>query len=233
MHAPLSSRNPRRVTILAWHSPTVRRAIQRMPTPDARSTPASPRRIAETASRDAYGETERIRGKRMSDDSAGNGAAGGAQPSRPEGEEIIRLNEVYKIFGPQPQGRAFELARSGVDKNEVQRLSGHVVGLTDVSFSIIEARSSWSWASRVRASRLRFAPSTSFTTSPTARFSWTAWMCRNSAALTCRRFGERRWAWSSSTSPCSPTETCSTTSDTASKCKRSVAAAAAKPPCGH
>ncbi len=72
----------------------------------------------------------------MSDDSAGNGAAGGAQPSRAEGDEIIRLNEVYKIFGPQPQGRAFELARSGVDKNEVQRLSGHVVGLTDVSFSI-------------------------------------------------------------------------------------------------
>ncbi|WP_428119851.1 quaternary amine ABC transporter ATP-binding protein [Candidatus Poriferisodalis sp.] len=72
----------------------------------------------------------------MSDDSAGNGAAGGARSRSTEGDEIIRLNEVYKIFGPQPQGRAFELARSGVDKNEVQRLSGHVVGLTDVSFSI-------------------------------------------------------------------------------------------------
>ena len=72
----------------------------------------------------------------MSDDAAGNGAAGGAQSDSAEGDEIIRLNEVYKIFGPQPRGRAFELARSGVDKNEIQRLSGHVVGLTDVNFSV-------------------------------------------------------------------------------------------------
>ena len=36
----------------------------------------------------------------MSDDSAGNGAAGGAQPSRAEGDEIIRLNEVFNIRGP-------------------------------------------------------------------------------------------------------------------------------------
>ena len=53
-----------------------------------------------------------------------------------QGEEIIRLDEVYKIFGPQPRGRALTLAKSGVHKNEVQRQSGHVVGLTDVSFSI-------------------------------------------------------------------------------------------------
>ena len=59
-----------------------------------------------------------------------------AANSAAEGEEIIRLNDVYKIFGPQPRGRAFELARSGVPKNDVQRLSGHVVGLTDVNFSI-------------------------------------------------------------------------------------------------
>jgi glycine betaine/proline transport system ATP-binding protein len=52
------------------------------------------------------------------------------------GEEIIRLRDVYKIFGPQPRGRAFELASSGVDKAEVQRLTGHVVGLTDVNFSV-------------------------------------------------------------------------------------------------
>ena len=63
----------------------------------------------------------------MSDDAA-NGAAAG--------DEIIRLSDVYKIFGPQPRGRAFELARSGVPKNDVQRLSGHVVGLTDVNFSV-------------------------------------------------------------------------------------------------
>jgi|TARA_B100001079_G_C16378609_1_gene500940 glycine betaine/proline transport system ATP-binding protein len=54
----------------------------------------------------------------------------------PENEEIIRLEEVYKIFGPQPRGRAFDLARSGVHKNEVQKQSGHVVGLSDVSFSV-------------------------------------------------------------------------------------------------
>jgi len=54
----------------------------------------------------------------------------------PENEEIIRLNEVYKIFGPQPRGRAFDLAKDGVHKNDVQKQSGHVVGLSNVSFSI-------------------------------------------------------------------------------------------------
>ena len=52
------------------------------------------------------------------------------------GEEIIVLDEVYKIFGPQPRGRAFDLARSGMDKNRVQALTGHVVGLDNVSFSV-------------------------------------------------------------------------------------------------
>jgi glycine betaine/proline transport system ATP-binding protein len=53
-----------------------------------------------------------------------------------EGEEIIRLERVYKIFGPQPKGRAFELASAGVGKDEVLRLTGHTVGLTDVNFSV-------------------------------------------------------------------------------------------------
>ncbi|MCP3855241.1 MAG: ATP-binding cassette domain-containing protein, partial [Actinomycetia bacterium] len=52
------------------------------------------------------------------------------------GEEIVRLEGVYKLFGPQPRGRAFDLVRSGVGKDEVQRLSGHVVGLNDVNFSV-------------------------------------------------------------------------------------------------
>ena len=52
------------------------------------------------------------------------------------GEEIIVLDEVYKIFGPQPRGRAFDLARSGMDKNRVQAETGHVVGLDNVSFSV-------------------------------------------------------------------------------------------------
>ena len=54
----------------------------------------------------------------------------------PENGEIIRLEEVFKIFGPQPRGRAFDLAKAGVHKNDVQKQSGHGVGLSDVSFSI-------------------------------------------------------------------------------------------------
>lgn len=52
------------------------------------------------------------------------------------GEESIRLESVYKIFGPQPHGRAFDLVKAGYGKNEVQRRSGHVVGLNDVSFTV-------------------------------------------------------------------------------------------------
>ncbi len=52
------------------------------------------------------------------------------------GEEIVVLDEVYKIFGPQPRGRAFDLTRSGMGKNQVQAQTGHVVGLDDVSFSV-------------------------------------------------------------------------------------------------
>ena len=51
---------------------------------------------------------------------------------------LIRLESVYKIFGPQPRGRAFELTRSGLSKDEVQRQSGHVVGLNNVEFSVHE-----------------------------------------------------------------------------------------------
>jgi glycine betaine/proline transport system ATP-binding protein len=50
--------------------------------------------------------------------------------------EIIRLNGVHKIFGPQPRGRAFDLCRAGVSKNDVQALTGHVVGLNNVGFSV-------------------------------------------------------------------------------------------------
>ena len=52
------------------------------------------------------------------------------------GEEIIRLENVYKIFGPQPRGRAFDLAKSGLGKDAVLRQSGHVLGLNDVNFSV-------------------------------------------------------------------------------------------------
>ena len=52
------------------------------------------------------------------------------------GEPIIVLDEVYKIFGPQPRGRAFDLVRSGMGKNRVQAETGHVLGLDNVSFSV-------------------------------------------------------------------------------------------------
>ncbi len=52
------------------------------------------------------------------------------------GDEVIVLDGVYKIFGPQPRGRAFDLLRSGMSKDEVQAETGHVVGLDDVSFTV-------------------------------------------------------------------------------------------------
>ena len=52
------------------------------------------------------------------------------------GGELIRLENIYKIFGPQPGGRAFELTRSGLSKDEVLRHSGHVVGLNNVNFEV-------------------------------------------------------------------------------------------------
>ena len=51
-------------------------------------------------------------------------------------EPIIALDSVYKIFGPNPRGRAFDLCSSGVGKDEVQRQTGHVVGMRDISFSV-------------------------------------------------------------------------------------------------
>ena len=52
------------------------------------------------------------------------------------GAPIVSLEHVYKIFGPDPGGRADDLSRAGVDKDEVQRLSGHVVGMKDISFTV-------------------------------------------------------------------------------------------------
>jgi len=52
------------------------------------------------------------------------------------GQEMIQLKHVYKIFGDQPRGRALELAKAGVSKDEIQARTNHVVGLTDVDFSV-------------------------------------------------------------------------------------------------
>ncbi len=51
---------------------------------------------------------------------------------------MIHLRNVYKIFCEQPRGRALELAKAGVPKDEVQARTNHVVGLTDVNFSVRE-----------------------------------------------------------------------------------------------
>ncbi len=51
-------------------------------------------------------------------------------------EVIIELDSVYKIFGPQPRGRALQLAKSGMKKNDVQAATEHVVGMTNVSFKV-------------------------------------------------------------------------------------------------
>jgi len=52
------------------------------------------------------------------------------------GDEVIFVEGVYKIFGPQPSGRALDLARAGLGKDKVQVETGHVVGLDDVTFSV-------------------------------------------------------------------------------------------------
>ncbi len=56
-----------------------------------------------------------------------------------DAEVIIELDSVYKIFGPQPRGRALQLAKSGMKKNDVQAATEHVVGMTNVSFKVHRA----------------------------------------------------------------------------------------------
>jgi len=51
-------------------------------------------------------------------------------------DAIVTLDHVYKIFGPQPRGRALTLSKEGVGKNDVQAATDHVVGMTDVTFSV-------------------------------------------------------------------------------------------------
>ena len=53
-----------------------------------------------------------------------------------DAEPMLVLENVYKIFGPNPRGRAFDLCSSGVGKDEVQRQTGHVVGMRDISFDV-------------------------------------------------------------------------------------------------
>lgn len=48
---------------------------------------------------------------------------------------MIRAENVFKIFGDQPQ-QAVSLLQEGKGKDEIHELTGHVVGVQDVSFSL-------------------------------------------------------------------------------------------------
>ena len=62
--------------------------------------------------------------------------SGEGSPMTDADDVIIQLDRVFKIFGPQPRGRALTLAKSGMRKNEVQKATDHVVGMSDVSFDV-------------------------------------------------------------------------------------------------
>jgi glycine betaine/proline transport system ATP-binding protein len=62
--------------------------------------------------------------------------SGEGSPMTEADDVIIQLDRVFKIFGPQPRGRALTLAKSGMKKNEVQKATDHVVGMSDVSFDV-------------------------------------------------------------------------------------------------
>jgi glycine betaine/proline transport system ATP-binding protein len=48
---------------------------------------------------------------------------------------VVTLEHLYKIFGDEPD-RALELAREGLDKDEIFRRTGSVVAVDDVSFTV-------------------------------------------------------------------------------------------------
>ena len=49
----------------------------------------------------------------------------------------LQVKNLYKIFGRDP-GRALELARQGVDKQQIFEQTGHAVGVNDASFDVHE-----------------------------------------------------------------------------------------------
>ncbi|MEO8542625.1 MAG: betaine/proline/choline family ABC transporter ATP-binding protein [Burkholderiaceae bacterium] len=49
----------------------------------------------------------------------------------------VVVSKLYKVFGPQPQ-RAMELLAQGLDKDEIFRRTGMVVGVQDANFSVRE-----------------------------------------------------------------------------------------------
>jgi glycine betaine/proline transport system ATP-binding protein len=64
----------------------------------------------------------------------------------------IECKSVWKIFGHRPR-EALELTQTkGIDKDELFRRTGCVIGVADVSFQVGRGGSSASWASPAAAS---------------------------------------------------------------------------------
>jgi glycine betaine/proline transport system ATP-binding protein len=51
------------------------------------------------------------------------------------GDEILSVNNIYKVFGSQPK-LAMDMLKSGADKHEIFTKTGQVVGVFDASFSV-------------------------------------------------------------------------------------------------
>ncbi len=52
-------------------------------------------------------------------------------------EEIIRIENLYKIFGKDPE-KIFQLIDKGLSKDEIFKQTGNTIGLRDVTFNIRE-----------------------------------------------------------------------------------------------
>lgn len=50
--------------------------------------------------------------------------------------EKIHVNNLIKIFGPSPRGRALRMLKDGVGKDEILEKTGHIVGVNQVSFQV-------------------------------------------------------------------------------------------------
>lgn len=50
--------------------------------------------------------------------------------------EKIRVNNLIKIFGPSPRGRALRMLKEGAGKDEILEKTDHIVGVNQVSFQV-------------------------------------------------------------------------------------------------
>ena len=52
-----------------------------------------------------------------------------------QADEILSVNNIFKVFGPNPD-LAMQMLRKGADKHEIFSKTGHVVGVFDASFAV-------------------------------------------------------------------------------------------------